>query len=368
MENLKIRKMEAGETKVVHQLACSSFSGLQRLFIPKPKLALVATLDDKIVAGVLLKKIKVGNQRFIGHIDYIFVGKGYRGKGIGEQLYNSAVKFLEDDCQDISAIVLDDNTSSFKIFKGIGFNIPQISNVFKKFGIFGTLNLWWNSSLFIAFGHFLWLKSEQPHKNNSFLQLAYFLILNAVFLALTPTRNKIIILSLCSLLIIEFIGGFVGSLFSKSRGVFKLTQGGLFISIIVALLSGFIPMPGNFYPKDYSSPKDYATNKNRLRKDLGITSLIAWIFILLSVSISFYLDNICGINSVFLSGVTTIGMHLLLYKSIAIFPFESFGGMRVLKWNKPIYALMLILSLGIMVVSHIVVTSPSILSINSPGR
>ena len=95
-------------------------------------------------------------------------------------------------------------------------------------------------------------------------------------------------------------------------------------------------MAGNWYPESYH-------NSGEFRKDMGIQALTGWIFVIVLTLCSAFMNE----KHIFLRYLNQMGKIFLLYRVFAFYPFESFGGGRVYRWNRGIYFLMAALSLAL---------------------
>lgn len=91
---IAIRKMETHEASAVKKVARRAFSGgIESLFISKPKEAMVAVIDDKIVGGIIIKYTTTKNKK-IGYYDVAFVDPDYHNQGVGSLLYEKTTDYL----------------------------------------------------------------------------------------------------------------------------------------------------------------------------------------------------------------------------------------------------------------------------------
>ena len=83
-----IRRMEAGEAAEVRRIGRRAFKGLESLWVGKPKQAVVAVKEDKIIGAVLYKFLESSKGK-AGYFDYAFVDPDYHGQGVGGVLYKA---------------------------------------------------------------------------------------------------------------------------------------------------------------------------------------------------------------------------------------------------------------------------------------
>lgn len=332
MRNIEFRLMKDNESDTVYSLGCSCFSALKRPFISKPKLAMIALINGQIIAGTTLKKIKIRENEYIGYVAHAFVKEDFRGQGIGKELYNKAVIYFEQECKDcieICASVLNDNKRSWKIFKNEGFNMTSSYNVLSKIGILGTIRLWKESWLFVSLGHYLWWKNENGHKENSLLNIILFFAFNFLLMMIISRNNFSSALGAILVLFLQLIGGFIGILLTKDKWIFRVGQGGTPLSFLISIFKGFLPVSGNWYPANYFD--------NNIKRKLGIVSCFEWVILICLMIITMYYKNAINFNVEILKSILLTSSILLIYKILAAFPFEVFGGDRVLKFSKSLY-------------------------------
>ena len=86
-------------------------------------------------------------------------------------------------------------------------------------------------------------------------------------------------------------------------------------------------MIGSWYPKQYE-------NTPAFRKAMGITALCEWCFYLAITLLAFLMANQASIFKL----TASLGSVFLLYRIIAVYPFESYGGKRVYQWHKAVFS------------------------------
>lgn len=344
--NISIREMEASEAKQVKKIGQQSFELVERLFLPTPKNALVAVIDDEIVGATTYRIFKVKKTQKIGYVETAFVRDGFSGQGVGNKLYSEITTHLKNKgCDTVTAIVRDDNIASWKLFQKNDFNIIKFSQMLKTFGFFGALSLWFKSVLCVAIGHHLW--ATVPHKKTSELgQLAFYILLNfftfiPAFFFQSPSLEQFFIgfSSVLALLLVAALGGMLVTLFTKEKWTFHVVRGGILISLIVSALGGVFPIIGRFYPQEYkSSPK--------FKRNMGIEGLFQWLFVLLLLIIAFILKDQYTIwKSIF-----SFGPSILLYHAIPIYPFECFGGKRIWDFSKILSIVTILISVVLLII------------------
>jgi hypothetical protein len=132
------------------------------------------------------------------------------------------------------------------------------------------------------------------------------------------------------------IFGFLGTLWSDKKWHFRLNDGGFGIPIITYLTGGILPMIGNWYPDVYH--KDLA-----FKRSLAVVSICKWGFVIAVGLLGFLPTDLPLILAI----MNYISYPLLVFYCLPFYPFESFAGGRVFQWNKIGFAIMAILSVGI---------------------
>lgn len=336
-----IRKMEASESKEVKKIAAKAFGfGIERLFVSEPKEAMVALLDDKIVGGINTKYITSGKHK-IGYYDTAFIDPNYHGQGIGKLLYEKTTEqFWKDKCTALSALVKDDNVASWKLFLNNGLKQVNILEVIKHLGFIATLKLYFTTPYFIGNGmeHYFTVKDRtvESKKINTVKQIMLFLLANIlILLAGAFTRSNMIpFIAIIMVILLGSIGfGYIGTKLTKEKWNYRLNSCGAVLCVFITFLGNVFPLIGNWYPNKY-------TNSLKFRRNMGIVALCEWIYMMGITLTGILLKDSNYVFRLF----ADVGALLLVYKIIFVYPFEAFGGNRVLGWNKGIYAVCAILS------------------------
>lgn len=90
---IHIRTMQPEEAKEALAVYRKSFGFPEGYFSPKPKEAIVAVADGKIVGG-LFYKTKVIAKKKLGYIDFLFTDPAHQGKGIARKLCAEGFKLM----------------------------------------------------------------------------------------------------------------------------------------------------------------------------------------------------------------------------------------------------------------------------------
>lgn len=343
-----VRPIEPGEKKAVLKMGRRAFTGFESLWVTKPKEALVAVRDGKIVGAVLYKIFQAGGRK-VGYYDYGFVDPSCHHQGIGRVLYRECANFLwAQGCDALTAVVKDDNVGSWGSLFNNGFVRISLPELVRQFGVGGMLRHYFGTPFCIGIGmeYYVALKDGDCPlgKEGSAKQIAGYLLANLLLVPIVllhVSQNAgAFLLAYILCLAGSIFAGFIGTLFSKRRWQFRLNNGGGLTCALVSL-GGVYPMVGNWYPDRYEKTLSF-------RRDMGINALAGWIFVMvLSVLPFFEIGSL-----IFIRYTGQIGAIFLLYRILAFYPFESFGGQRVWLWKKWVYVLMSALSIAVLVLRN----------------
>ncbi len=342
MEAITIREMLSEEKDQVLAMGRRAFHGYERLWVSKPKLALVAEREGKLAGAVLYKMMRAGDKS-IGYVDYAFVDPVQENKGIGSVLYREAIAHLwELGCDVQAALVKDDNVGSWHLFEKNGYQRFSLPALVRLLGIGGALKLYLFTPYCVAIGMGCYVAEKTQEKvkrpYGSGIQLATFLLVNAFLMLLGKFMGGSGVFhamgALLCMLLVGVVGEYIGTLFSRGRKwTFRFFNGGLLVSTAIMIVS-VLPMIGRFYPDKYEKTR-------RFLRDMGVSSMMGWMALLVVTVVCVFLLE----GNLFVRNMGMIGIYLLLYRCIPIYPFESFGGRRLLNWSQPVFWVMMTVSL-----------------------
>lgn len=349
MKQINIRVMEMGEVNEVWKLGRKTFKGFESLWVSKPKQAMVAECDGKIVGAILYKFMNIGKKK-IGYVDYAFVDQRFHAQGVGKQLYSKTVEWLwKDGCDALSAIVKDDNVASWKLFENLDFTRNTFFELVSNFGFMGAIAHYFKTPLFVSVGmnYFVAYKEKSIKREvNSLNHLFFYFLMNALLFAFANALDSsfvTMLMAYVSILLMGVIVEFLGSRFSSNRNwKFRLNLGGAVVCAFVNFI-GLLPMIGNWYPKTYEKGKAFAS-------DMGKVAFFGWFALLVLHGVT----SIYYVDSLYLKLMYQLSTILLIYHCIPFYPFESYGGRRVYEWNKLIYGLMFVCSLSLVAMAFMV--------------
>lgn len=342
---VSVRKMEASEADRVKKIAKRAFSIVEGAFVGHPKEAMVAEIDDKIVGGIMIRYIVSGGKK-IGYFDAAFVDPNYHGQGVGSILYKETTKYLwAQGCDTLSAMVKDDNVGSWKLLLNNGFSLTTLSEGFRQLGFLPMLMQYFTTPCLISNGMEFYLANKEqtirPKKVKTAQQIGLYMFINLILIlfALAGGKSdfKMFFSAYAILLVGGVIFGYLGTLCSKRKWQFRLNSCGAIIIVLINI-GGAFPMIGNWYPNTYE-------NTDTFKRDMGLNALCEWLFMLcITIAAAIFQSQHILFQYLF-----QLGSAFLIFRVIAVYPFESFGGRRVYLWNKWLYAVLGILSISVII-------------------
>ncbi len=346
--NLEYRLMRPEEAPAVQTLIRSCFSYFYYAMVEKPKEAVIALDGDRIVGGSVFKTIKL-KDKGIGYLEWGFTDSEYRGKGIGRTCYKQALDLMSNaGCSDLTSMVLDDNSASWRQFSHEGFKRITLMQAISRYGLGGTFKLWFSTFSVFAMGSSLWFSSEKDpiveRRDTTLTSYLMILLCNlliilgkGLLLGRSFQANAMTFLAfVCFLSIMVSLKFLIIS--PKMRPVLRMWRTGQFIPIIVMLLGGVFPFYGDVYPD-----KGNDWDVREYRKIFGISSAVCWVITALFSVASTILPE-----SRFFYALSNYAV-MFLFLNILTIIFESFDGARVLRWNKTIYYVLTVISIIIVI-------------------
>ena len=355
MNTITVRAMKDQDSPAVLKGQKKAFSPLLGLFLSKPKKGLVAEADNRIVGAVTYNTIPVKGQtsgpaqskpQLVGYLDIAYVDRDYRGQKLGSRLFDAAIDQLhEEGCEIITATIRDDNRASWRNMERNGCTIQPFYRLISKFGLSGALRLGAQAHLAYAVGHEFWVTDTASKKKFTPLSaLPAFLIINFLLILLAARGN--VPFSLGALLVfgVEIGFGWLGTLGQPARWYVQRPHSALLLSLFVAVIRGILPNNASWQLVEGSYRSEARASL------LGRTSLFSWIGVICVTAGSFItllFSSQLGVTSFqdqLLSGVLNLGLMYLIYRTLAVFPFESFGGLRVYAWKPVLFWFLALIS------------------------
>ena len=346
--NLTFRSMNPGEGPELKKLAQKSFGLIEGLFVTKPKTAIVAILDEKIVGGFVYQVETIGDKK-IGFASFLFIDPTFQGQGIGKRLIEEGLQRLwEEGCDVLVTFVRDDNIASWGAFEKNGFVLASLSRLARLVGWPGVAKLCVKTIYGFSVGHdfYVSLRDEKStdlyrhKKEESAGQIAAYVIINILLslpIVLAAGNMFYAMVSTAFFFLGMVLMGYLGTLFSKRKWNFRFIGGGMPVYFIISLATrGFFPLIGNWYPSRYENTPEF-------KRDMAINAIVVWLFLLGLAAVG----KIAGDS---LQVVSEIVSLLLFFRCLPVPTFESLGFGRVFRWNKIVLGLLVAASITLVFV------------------
>ncbi|WP_343209618.1 GNAT family N-acetyltransferase [Anaerolentibacter hominis] len=329
--------MLPGEEAEVARVGRRAFQGLESLMVGKPKKAMVAVSDNQIVGAIVYRFLGSGKNK-IGYVDLAFVDREYHDRGVGAVLYRESIDFLwQQGCTAVTALVKDDNIGSWSLFMRYGLKRVDMITACRYLGPLGILRNLLLTPFVIADGMEFYLAVKEakiPEKKGGVTQILLYILLNVLlflpaFFMRDVQEELAAVRAYLTLLCAGTLAGLLVTTFHSRSWSFRMNNGGMLLTILLNMSGGAFPMIGNWYPKRYEKTISF-------RRDMGLCALAEWLTVLLLTAVPY----LAGLDGPYFEALTQFGCIFLIYRILAFYPFESFGGRRVLNWNKGIYGIM----------------------------
>lgn len=342
--NIEFREMKPEETKTVCKVAHNSFGPIESLMVSKPKHAVLAVAEDEIVGGIAYRIVSGKGGRKLGFAETAFVSRAHAGNGIGSQLYRATTEALKNKgCETIITMVRDDNAASWKAFEKAGYHRVSLLQTEKRLGLYRFVWFWLVSLNCIAVGHDIWMNEPvqaKPVKND----IAWYALVSMVTLLPSICFNSSSFgfgMHMAGILLLLFFaaaGGFLATLLTKQKWQFRVTWGGLMLSMVISSIGGVLPIIGRFYPDKYLRTPEF-------KRNMAVEALGEWLggFLLFAFSV------IWRDTSFIWTVIYSYGTSILLYHSIPFFPLGSYGGARIWSFHKGLSIMVFLFSLGMVI-------------------
>ena len=354
-----VRRMREDEKGAVRALAGRAFP-LGNFFSPPPH-TLVAERSGRLVGAVVPELFALPDKRRGGVMVWLMTAPETRGLGVGGRLVKAALAFFEEHgCREVFACVEGFNTSSGRLFAACGFTILSPGEQFRRYGLSGTLALWFKTHRLGDVGNFLWARPGATKPDSPVLQWWVGAFVSALIFLLAMWRRGWIE----GLVLSTLLGGavVVVTLYGLRQVAMVLTarfqgvpvrhrtwESGFILSAGVAAIFGmFFPMPGSVYPRG-------STWRYRdLVPKLGLTALAGALVVLVFTWAAWMLLRFGSPPpeiATWLRAAYAAGLSLtLLDVLVPFFPFVSFNGRRVWDWNRPVWGALAVAALILLLV------------------
>jgi ribosomal protein S18 acetylase RimI-like enzyme len=325
------------QSSEILQLANHIFGFGSSLLISKKNMwGYYATDGEQISGAVLLEK---GSENE-GFLAWIFIAEHARGHKLASRLIEKGFKALDDAGLIIQfALVRDDNTASWNMFYKAGYKVlPLYKTLFSYSfkGLSHRLNY-----MFLS-GYSIWVKDDSKtdptYPKYPITRTLLSALLIGASIALFGLRDiqflYITILMVLSITILRILVAYpIARTSGKVR--FMPSQGGYILSLILALLfTTWWPTFGFFAPKqDLWKDSEYKAN-------IGQQALATWMTLN-----AIFIGTALLFNDIFTQGLHVLLLLILVYQLIPSWPpFDAFDGSKVIRWNKTMYFIGLIIT------------------------
>lgn len=271
------------ELTEAQRIARRSFPALVAPLISRPKWAYLAVVDDKPLAGIILKSVQGRDGITIGIVEWIFVLPEARGQGLASRLVERGLAaFGERGIEHMTAWIRDDNTPSWNLFARRGFRLTPFRKGVVPLGFQGSLRSL--GGAMFSRGLDTWMRTpqtplsqpskSQQHRSGSLVgNLLFALGIPAIAvmagallqglgvwyaLAVTALVSGVIILRL---LVGRMAAGDMRGADHNPGVALHSVRGGFLVTLIVGLSGILLPVPHYWQPKarvwreqDYRSP------------------------------------------------------------------------------------------------------------------
>jgi GNAT superfamily N-acetyltransferase len=359
-EDINVRPMKEQEKSIVHSLGRRSFPLFIGIFFSLSPHTFVAEKDGELLGGIVLTFYPVKNGKQGGFVSWVFTSPAARGLGVAGKLLDTAMDYFnEKGCQEFGACIEGHNTSSSKLFAARGFDILSPGEQFRRYEKL-LPSVWYKTFHFVDIGHFLWVKPPAARSDRPLLQWLAVWFLNSLFLLLALWRangftpiNPLAFAAIPIAVLVFFSSRWAAmTLTAKAIGLetrFRAWETGLVVTFLIALLlGGQFPTPGSSYPKTNQwTYRDVIPKMGRMAlAGIGSVLVLAWIPYLLSAFV-----ELPHATAAWLSYFRFVGTPFALYEVVlaVIFPFVSFNGRRIWDWNRPLWVVLALLTVGLFV-------------------
>lgn len=348
--NPVIRPMHPGEEQEIQTLGKACFQMIEKLFVGKPKHAMVAEYDGKIVGAIIIAYMNP--ERSVAYMDEGFVDPQYQGLGIGKKMYRYTFDYLRDNgCRYLTAMIKDDNVGSWKNAMAGGFHRVTLWEAVKHLGFSTFLRQYFCSPMLISLGmDFYLLSNDKPlrEKRETPFQWLSFLLCNLllafpVWLILFLTERETClpgIAAYATILGIFVVTRCLGALCSGTKFRFRMNNCGGLLTFGLGILNNLFPMNANWYPTEYE-------NSDRFRRKLALPELVKWALFLPLPLLDLLPSPYCKM-------LAEMSIIFLLFSLLPFYPFDALGAGRIFRYKKWLWIVTSALSALVLTVSYFI--------------
>lgn len=338
-----IRPMQAAEKPAVHAIMRRSFPLIEQWFFSWTPHVLVAEQEGKLLGAIVLKVFTLPHHRKGGLACWVFTAPEARGLQVGQRLTEAGLGFLQEQgCDEILACIEGYNTSSSNIFATRGFGILSPGEQFRRYGL-SILAVWYRIFHVIDIGHFVWARPAAERPDSPALQWWGNALMNALiallalwrrggFLGIDPRAFLALPLSvLCFFGVRELLMRLAARLL-KLPVRYRVWESGFPLSLLIALVGGWFPMPGNVYPS--SDRWSYREVLPRLGT-VALAGVLPGLILAWAAWALLRFGALPPAMAIWIRFARSIVEPLVLFDvALPFFPFVSFNGRRIWDWNR----------------------------------
>ena len=357
---IEIREMRGDdEARELRRVGRRAFHPVFSLILPKPKWAYGLFEDGVCLGGVILKQIGT-----IGLVDWIFLSKAARGRGLAKRLVVAALDaFAEQGLTKVAALVRDDNTASWNLFAARGLKAVTPLDLIRQLGIRDAVRISFASNMVVAYGFDLWLGSledaldpsapehvslEDTASGNFLTTLLWHLSLNLLpAIAVVWRHNESPVywaIALSALILGRLLFAYLGTIPLFRRVRLRAGRGGYIIAVPNQLLGGLLFHPAFWHP---AVPR---WREPDCRSGLGVSASLGVIGTMGLIAVSSLLlarGTLQSTMAIGIAGTIVQAGKLILIMELQPL-FEAWSGRRILRWS--LIAYFAVLAAGVAVI------------------
>ena len=368
-QTVKVRRMRPGEAGKVRNLLKSqtiidgvffraAFNSGLKEFRKGRGACLIAVMEGEIV-GMAVLKLKTVKGTLHGLIEVVATDKNYRGRGIGKTLITESLEWFEKrGCRDVYALIDKYNSPSWNMVTHFGFSEYTLSSQIRDHSM-SSLKLWPLKTYLFGIGVFKMKKQlhgqEKRHKSSVMQFIAAWFISSLIWMMAALHDGSaydlfpyVLFIAGVSMLATELSHVLIARWLGL-RTVFRVWYPGLLLSIIIVSIGGRYLAYGSVYVKqtDWSYHKKLRTNGSiyLMGPLVNIMMIIACAALLPFASSQNYADML----------KLGYGMNILMaiFNVLPIAGSGGFGwdGMKIYRWNKVVWLVVVALLTAIIVIS-----------------